>query len=229
MELKLEDVFREYPESLQSAHILRSYLTDLFPHEEKLKINLIVNAYEQNVVREIEKAEELDSYIEKLLCSRLISNYGITSDNAEWAVEYWFFAYGKGVLNKNIVLSNVNENRDINANNCIDVKGSGKKAEKGKYIFPNGDVYEGDFIDGKRTGKGKYIFSNGDVYEGDVIDGKLTGKGKCTWSNGDAYEGDMVNDKMHGRGKFILSDGQTWEGLFVDGARLEDKNERNKL
>lgn len=53
MEMKLENIFIEYPESLKSAHILKGYLTDLFPHEEKLKINLIVNAYEQNIVSEI--------------------------------------------------------------------------------------------------------------------------------------------------------------------------------
>ena len=131
MELKLEDIFREYPESLKSAHILRSYLTDLFPHEEKLKINLIVNAYEQNVVREIEKAEELDSYIEKLLCSRLISNYGITSDNAEWAVDYWFLAYGKKVLHKSASVLM----REMKAEDCTETKQEqnrkmGEKTEK---------------------------------------------------------------------------------------------------
>ena len=47
--------------------------------------------------------------------------------------------------------------------------------KQGTYIFPNGDVITGDFVDGKRTGQGKYMFSNGHVYHGNFIDGKRTG------------------------------------------------------
>ena len=36
-------------------------------------------------------------------------------------------------------------------------------------------------------GKGKYIFSNGDEYEGDFYNDKLHGKGKMTFKNGNFY------------------------------------------
>jgi hypothetical protein len=37
---------------------------------------------------------------------------------------------------------------------------------KGIYKFNNGDVYSGDFLNGKKHGIGKYIYFNGDIYEG---------------------------------------------------------------
>ncbi len=78
---------------------------------------------------------------------------------------------------------------------------------KGKLIYSNGDIYEGDFIDGYQTGKGKLIYSNGDIYEGDVIDGKIHGKGKITYYNGVIYEGEINNGKPHGMGKKTFPNG----------------------
>ena len=65
--------------------------------------------------------------------------------------------------------------------------------KSGKYIFPNGDIITGDFVDGKRTGQGRYIFSNGHVYHGNFIDGKRTGKGTYRFSDDENYQGDFVN------------------------------------
>jgi hypothetical protein len=39
---------------------------------------------------------------------------------------------------------------------------------KGVATYPNGDTYEGDYVDGRRTGKGRYTFANGDKYDGEV-------------------------------------------------------------
>ena len=60
----------------------------------------------------------------------------------------------------------------------------GKRTGKGKMMWPDGNVYEGDWVDDKRTGKGKFTWSKGSVYEGDSVDDKRTGKGKYTWPNG---------------------------------------------
>jgi hypothetical protein len=54
-----------------------------------------------------------------------------------------------------------------------------------------GDIYIGCLdVEGRFTGKGKYIFSNGDYYEGDFFNGNFEGKGKMTKSNGSYYEGE---------------------------------------
>ena len=88
---------------------------------------------------------------------------------------------------------------------------------KRRYEWPNGDHYEGDFVDGKRTGKGIYQWSNGERYVGDFVDDNLTGKGAYAWPNGDRYEGDFVDGKRTGKGIYQWSDGERYEGDFVEG------------
>ena len=38
---------------------------------------------------------------------------------------------------------------------------------KGKTVFRNGDVYEGEYVKGKRQGEGTYTFSDGEKYVGE--------------------------------------------------------------
>lgn len=52
---------------------------------------------------------------------------------------------------------------------------------KGYAVYPNGDQYNGDYVDGIRQGKGKYIYANGDKYEGDFVNNKKHGIGKLTY------------------------------------------------
>lgn len=40
------------------------------------------------------------------------------------------------------------------------------KHGKGRIIYENNDVYEGEWKLGQRSGKGVYRYSNGDVYDG---------------------------------------------------------------
>ena len=61
---------------------------------------------------------------------------------------------------------------------------------------PNGDVYEGDFIDGAKSGKGVETLDNGMTYKGSFVDGFRQGQGILTWSNGDKYEGDLIKVKL---------------------------------
>ena len=41
----------------------------------------------------------------------------------------------------------------------------------GKFIFPNGAVYEGEFVKGKKEGKAKYSDPSGAIYEGSFVAG----------------------------------------------------------
>jgi hypothetical protein len=58
---------------------------------------------------------------------------------------------------------------------------------KGKYVWPTGNIYEGDWVNGNRHGKGKYIWKNGDVFEGDFVNGN--GTGTMTYANGKTKKG----------------------------------------
>lgn len=42
--------------------------------------------------------------------------------------------------------------------------------------FKNGDTYEGSWYEDEITGKGKWIWKNGGVYEGDCVNGIRHGK-----------------------------------------------------
>jgi hypothetical protein len=75
---------------------------------------------------------------------------------------------------------------------------------KGRMIYNNGAVYEGDFIQDVIKGKGKSIFPNGDIYEGEweyfEEEGNSlpSGRGKKTYANGKVVEGDWFYGQLIG-------------------------------
>ncbi len=50
----------------------------------------------------------------------------------------------------------------------------------GNYKFPDGSEYTGELKSRKPNGKGKTVFKNGDVYEGEYIKAKRQGEGTYT-------------------------------------------------
>ena len=51
-------------------------------------------------------------------------------------------------------------------------------------------MYEGFFHGGKRWGKGRIIFWNGDIYDGDWVRNKCEGYGTYIKYNGDKFHGE---------------------------------------
>ena len=47
----------------------------------------------------------------------------------------------------------------------------------GKFTFPDGDTYEGEFKDWDMNGQGTYTWSDGRKYVGEFKDGERTGQG----------------------------------------------------
>jgi S1-C subfamily serine protease/antitoxin component YwqK of YwqJK toxin-antitoxin module len=112
----------------------------------------------------------------------------------------------------------------------------------GTMVWPNGDVYVGDWIKGQRTGLGVYEWSNGDIYGGNFFEGKRSGFGILKESSGYSYEGDWkddmkngfgtavfsnnnkyigewINDQFNGSGTYIWADEEKYIGNWRDGAR----------
>ncbi|MBE6142483.1 MAG: hypothetical protein E7177_00650 [Erysipelotrichaceae bacterium] len=80
---------------------------------------------------------------------------------------------------------------------------------KGKFIYDDGSIYEGQFKDGCFNGFGTYKWTNGDHFEGMYKDDVRNGKGKYYYSDGDVVECNYENDKRHGPYKYYFYDKKT--------------------
>lgn len=92
-------------------------------------------------------------------------------------------------------------------------------SSRGVYIFPNGDKYNGDYVqlpEGAllRRGKGEHTTADGMKYAGEWKDDKMHGKGKITYSSGAVYEGEFDNNCCHGHGIYTWPNGSYFEGIF---------------
>ena len=91
---------------------------------------------------------------------------------------------------------------------------------KGKAIFKDGDVFEGECDNGTRCGKGKYVWKNGAYYEGNYKNNRRDGYGIQVFPASSKlliYEGEWVEDKSEGKGKLTWKDGKLYEGDFKNG------------
>lgn len=120
---------------------------------------------------------------------------------------------------------------------------------KGTYIWDNGIIYEGDFLNNEIVGTGKYLwpskqhkystyegevlkgkrhglgtFRSGQtaiVYIGEWVTGKRYGKGKMVYDAEGVsyYEGDWIDNKMFGWGVRRYPSGNIYEGMWVNDVR----------
>lgn len=75
-------------------------------------------------------------------------------------------------------------------------------------------------IDNKEyTGKFRYVYSNGDVYDGDFVKGVRSGHGKYTWRDGSWYNGSIWNNMKHGWGTYRSTSGHQYEGNWKNDNR----------
>ena len=83
----------------------------------------------------------------------------------------------------------------------------GKKQGRGRYVFGNGDVYEGHYVDDVREDENcKITLHTGAHYEGGIKDNQFHGRGRLTRGNGDYYEGNYDYGKKNGRGVLKMGD-----------------------
>ena len=81
-----------------------------------------------------------------------------------------------------------------------------------------GHNYTGDLKDGKRHGNGKYIYQNGDTYEGMWANDKKEGEGILTYNNDRyTYVGTFINDLFNGWGTLYVIGGEKYEGEWKNG------------
>jgi hypothetical protein len=69
-------------------------------------------------------------------------------------------------------------------------------------------------------GRGKLVWADGKMYEGEYRDDKKEGQGTFTWADGRKYIGGWKDGKQHGIGEYVTPDG-TQKGEWVDGKRTK--------
>lgn len=93
------NVFKQYPDCISNRTKLRGILSDFFP-TEKVKVNLILNAYDEGIIDGIKRSNNLGLIQFNRWKKIVIDNYGISEDNAKWVIDYWFSEYGVAVCGK---------------------------------------------------------------------------------------------------------------------------------
>ncbi len=77
------------------------------------------------------------------------------------------------------------------------------KLPKGRVFikYPDGRVYEGNFVNGLANGKGKMNYPDSRVYEGNFVNGLANGKGALKHKNGIIDSGMFSNGLLNGEGQ----------------------------
>jgi hypothetical protein len=90
-------------------------------------------------------------------------------------------------------------------------------------VFPDGDVFYGEFANGKlRRGKLESRQPGSEcVYQGGFVDERKHGQGKETLPDGTTYEGEFNQGRRVGRGRLTLPDGEWFEGLFDGETKID--------
>ncbi|XP_055386200.1 radial spoke head 1 homolog [Condylostylus longicornis] len=90
---------------------------------------------------------------------------------------------------------------------------------KGWAIFPNGDQYDGDYVNGQRHGIGLYVFQNGARYLGQYRRGQKSGKGIFFYPDGSIYDGNWQKNLRHGSGIYTYANEDIYDGNWHKGLR----------
>lgn len=144
---------------------------------------------------------------------------------------------------KDGAIKKTEKNGNVTLQNWTNGKQNGKSIatvyESGKLQF----TLEAQYVDDKETGNPKITYPNGNVYEGDWMYGTPYGIGTLTTKNGDAFKGYFGRGKKYGlieftpkkgkqitqyykndtlngvftNGKVNFNNGDIFEGLFKDG------------
>lgn len=91
--------------------------------------------------------------------------------------------------------------------------------ESARFRFPNGDEYQGEWLNGKPHGEGLLVTLKGDRYLGEFENGLFHGYGEMHYGNGDVYEGEWVRGMPNGEGTLNYKSGNYYEGQWLLGKR----------
>ena len=88
--------------------------------------------------------------------------------------------------------------------------------DKEPYRMKNGVIYWGQWTEDLKTrmGKGRLVWLDGSLYEGQWTNGQSHGIGRLIHADGDIYVGEWRNNKANGQGKYLHFDGSVYKGQW---------------
>ena len=95
----------------------------------------------------------------------------------------------------------------------------GNFSGKGRAVFRNGNIYEGQFDRGNMHGHGVLVWPNGVKYDGQFRYNALEGQGTYSFPDGSSYVGAVAAALRHGHGTFTTPDGGSYTGEWDKGKR----------
>lgn len=100
----------------------------------------------------------------------------------------------------------------------------------GRYVYSNGNTYEGDWVEGKREGYGLYIWDDNAFFGGE-FDGLRHGKGMYKEDASGELRGYWKNDAYNGNDIVIneANSDEKFDNILDDQLALSDINDLNQL
>lgn len=96
----------------------------------------------------------------------------------------------------------------------------GTKCGLGQTLFPDGDLYCGEYQDNRRHGTGTYAWSNqGMMYCGAWNNNVRDGVGRMVYPDGGRYYGAWRQDHPEGVGRYTYPDGSSYNGNWHRGVK----------
>lgn len=92
------------------------------------------------------------------------------------------------------------------------------------FIYPNKDVYSGQWVNGKKHGQGTYVFNATAMkYVGEWFEGKFI-SGRWLYPNGTYFEGQFQNNKPKGAGEWHFCNENCEKGWYEQMITTTDSN-----
>lgn len=105
-------------------------------------------------------------------------------------------------------------------------KSDGLKYASVKY--PNGDKYEGYWLNNLKHGHGVYYWHDGHVYTGNWAYDNRNGRGELLWANKKQYVGNWKDNRFYGKGILRNPDGTRIYGVWSNGVLKNGKSTPSK-
>jgi hypothetical protein len=76
-----------------------------------------------------------------------------------------------------------------------------------------------------QNGKGKVVFDDNTIYEGEFLNGLANGYGICYYADGSTYTGYWNNNNIEGEGIYYINNGNVIKGIWKNNELIQETNE----